>query len=108
MSVLTIRSHKRYALRQSVRLSAPGLRAARGLLIELSAEGCRVSGLPDVRLAAGAPVTLRIDADLALEAQVRWTREGIVGLRLVRPLHRARLEELLALCRGPETRRYGT
>ena len=53
MTVLTIRSHRSYAVRQPVNLRKPGGRAATGLMIELSSEGCRISNLARGQFAVG-------------------------------------------------------
>jgi hypothetical protein len=58
MAVLTIRSHKRYAVRQQVQLGKPGALPAQGLLIELSSEGCRISNLGRCDYTIGEEVTL--------------------------------------------------
>ena len=45
MTVLTIRAHRRYAVRQPVRLVKAGAKPVSGLMIELSSEGIRISNL---------------------------------------------------------------
>lgn len=108
MSILTIRANTRYALRQDVRLEWAGGNSATGLLIELSAEGCRISGLADLKPDLECPVDVTTEG-MTLHCQVRWTRDGVVGLRMIRPLATAELAEMLARTRGPvEVRRYGT
>jgi hypothetical protein len=108
MTVLTIRSSRRYAVRQTVRLRKPGARAASGLLIELSAEGCRISGVERGRFAMGEALTLEFE-DLRLPGFVRWAHDGIVGLRLEAALHPHELADMIARGRGSdELPRYGT
>ncbi|MEO6040378.1 MAG: PilZ domain-containing protein [Croceibacterium sp.] len=94
MTVLTIRSHKRYATRQPVRLrSSPGP-CIDGLLIELSSEGCRISNLHPARFEIAQPVTVVIgDTDYA--GVVRWSHDGIAGVRLDRALHGHEIAGLL-------------
>jgi len=58
MAVLTIRAHRRYAVRQPVRLGRSDGEAARGLLIELSSEGLRISNLGRRDYAIGEEVTV--------------------------------------------------
>lgn len=108
MTVLTIRSHRRYAVRQTVRLRKAGDRAASGLLIELSAEGCRISNVERGRYEIGEAIMLEVD-DLRLPALVRWAHDAIVGLRLDAALHPHELAGLVARGRGnDEMPRYGT
>ena len=108
MTVLTIRSHRRYAVRQTVRLRKPGTRAASGLLIELSAEGCRISNVERGRYQIGEPLTLEFE-DLRLPGFVRWAHDGIVGLRLEAALHPHELADMIARGRGrDDLPRYGT
>jgi hypothetical protein len=108
MTVLTIRAHKRYATRQTVRLAAPGSKAVDGLLIELSSEGCRISNLGAASFMVGQEVTLDIGDD-AYHGRIRWSHDGIAGVRLDRALHTYQVAELLAVSRGGEPeRRYGT
>jgi len=86
MTVLTIRSHKRYATRQNVRLKAGPSKPIEGLLIELSAEGVRISNLRGVNFDIAQEVTVRIgDADY--HGKIRWSHDGIAGVRLDRALH---------------------
>ena len=99
MAVLTIRSHKRYAVRQPVRLGKAGGEAARGLLIELSSEGCRISTLGRCNYTIGEPVTVEL-GDLELGGRIRWAHDGIAGVRLDRALYPSQLGELVARDRG--------
>jgi hypothetical protein len=111
MTVLTIRAHKRYAVRQTVRLQKPGAKPVGGLMIELSSEGVRISNLGRPGLVIGEPVTVEID-DRKFHGRIRWCHDGIAGVRLDVPLYPAQLGELIALGRGEspaaEIRRYGT
>jgi hypothetical protein len=99
MAVLTIRTHKRYAVRQPVRLGKSGAEPARGLMIELSSEGCRISGLSSCDYAIGEEVTLEL-GELSLGGRIRWAHDGIAGVRLVNPLYPSQLGELIARDRG--------
>lgn len=102
MSVLIIRAHKRFAVRRKARLRKAGKRAEEGLLIELSLEGCRISNLTRDAFALDQEVILRIDgAKPPLEGRVRWQNDGTVGLRFLRPLHTAALDQLIRHCREP-------
>ncbi|SRR5690554_2219794 len=111
MTVLTIRAHKRYAARQPVTLRRPeGGAACTGLLIELSSEGFRISNLGRQGLAVGEPVIVELH-DLVFHGKIRWSHDGIAGVRLDRALFANQLSDLLARGRGEapmEVRRYGT
>ena len=111
MTVLTIRSHKRYAVRQIVRLGKVGAKPVSGLMIELSSEGCRISNLGRPGFTIGEPVTVEID-ELKFRGRIRWTHDGIAGVRLDCALFSAELGELIARGRGEspavELRCYGT
>jgi hypothetical protein len=108
MSVVTIRSHKRYAVRQVVNLRKAGGRRAQGLMIELSSEGCRVSNLKRGEHLEGETVTLEI-GEIALRGFIRWAHDGVAGVRLDNALFSNQLAELVAIGRGEqEVARYGT
>jgi hypothetical protein len=110
MTVLTIRAHKRYAVRQPVRLGEPGSPAIGGLMIELSSEGCRISNLGRPGFVIGEPVTVEID-ELEFHGRIRWAHDGIAGVRFDSPLFSHELGDLIARGRGEscsEVRRYGT
>lgn len=94
MTVLTIRAHKRYATRQRVRLRAGRAKAVDGLLIELSAEGIRISNLGPARFDVGQPITVEIN-ERDYQGLVRWSHDGIAGVRLDRALHGHEIAGLL-------------
>jgi hypothetical protein len=99
VSVLVIRAHKRFAVRQKARLRRAGKRALEGLVIELSLDGCRISNLSAQAFAAGQRVMLRIEGAGPIDAHVRWLGQDAVGLRFARPLTNAALDQLIRLCR---------
>jgi len=99
MTVLTIRAHKRYAVRQQVQLAKPGDQASKGLLIELSSEGCRISNLGRCDYTIGEEVTVEL-GELSLGGRIRWMHDGIAGVRLDRALYPSQLGELIARDRG--------
>lgn len=111
MTVLTIRAHKRYAVRQPVLLGKPGAAPVSGLMIELSSEGVRISNLGRPGFAIGDAVTVQIE-DRKFNGRIRWYHDGIAGVRLDTALYSNQLGELIALGRGecpaPDVRRYGT
>ena len=110
MTVLTIRAHKRYAVRQPVRLGKTGAKAISGLMVELSSEGCRISNVERLGFAVGEAVRVEIE-ELEFDGLVRWAHDGIVGVRLDKPLYSNELGNLIARGRGEtcaDERRYGT
>ena len=108
MTVLTIRSHKRYAVRQAIRLRQTGAKPVSGLMIELSSEGCRISNLGRPGFAVGEPVSVEVDG-IELTGKLRWMHDGIAGVRLDTALFSNQLAELIARGRGEAGElRYGT
>jgi hypothetical protein len=99
MTVLTIRAHKRYAVRQPVRVRKPGRQAAQGLMIELSSEGCRISNLGRGAFEIGEAVTVEVD-ELRFAGRIRWAHDGIAGVRLDHALFGGQLGDLIARGRG--------
>ena len=99
MTVLTIRAHKRYAVRQPVKLGKPGVAPAKGLLIELSSEGLRISNLSRGDYAIGEQVTVEL-GELSRGGRIRWSHDGIAGVRRESPLYPNQLGELIARDRG--------
>lgn len=105
MSVLVIRKHQRFAVRQSACLDSAGCKPCPGLLVEVSLDGCRFSLAQFRELAIGQQVSLRIDGFTARNAQVRWADDKRVGLLFDQPLHNAELGALLQDCRTDAERR---
>ncbi len=95
MSVLTVRSHRRYALRMPAKLQGKNRQEANCLLIELSQHGARVSNLGERAYETGEFVTLQTRCGKTLEATVRWAHDGLAGLYLTRSLHLPELSEML-------------
>jgi hypothetical protein len=108
MSVLTIRTHRRYAVRQEVEVGKACGACETGLLIELSSEGCRISNLGRGGYSIGDEVTLDL-GDRRLPGKIRWAHDGIAGVRLDSALFGHELNAIVA--RGREDSplaRYGT
>lgn len=99
MTVLRIRTTRRFAVRQKARLKSDGRRAAPGLLIELSLDGCRISNVDNARFAIGENARVELEGFEPLDGLVRWSQDGFVGLRFARSLSAAVLENLLRSCR---------
>ncbi len=95
MSVLTIRAHKRYAVRLPVTFHKQGRKPANGLLIELSQQGARISNLAGRSYQMGDEVTVTTSCGKELLGVVRWSHDGIAGIRLTRSLHAPEMTELL-------------
>lgn len=99
MSVLRIRSCRRYAVRSEAKLKAKGQRARRCLLIELSQMGARISGLGKHSLSEGDQISLETDHARPIKAVVSWSDENRAGLRLTQPLHLNELSDFVASAR---------
>lgn len=95
VSIRILRAHRRHAVRTGATLSAvPG-----ALLIELSAEGARVSQVDHRAFAEGQCVVLEIAGQPPMGAQVRWAHDRCVGLQFDVPFHAADLAALVIACR---------
>ncbi len=75
-------------------------RVVDGLLIEVSLEGCRISNVNSDMFAFDDCVDVEISGWKSFGACVRWQHDGMIGLRLMQPLHNGELIELVNLCRG--------
>lgn len=95
MTTRAISSASRYAMRVPLSLCPDNAPACTGLLIELSQDGMRVSGLGQLQLHTDQVVTLVVIGSQPLAGTIRWARDGIAGIRLDKPLHLAELEVLL-------------
>ena len=112
MSVMTIRAHKRYAMRLPVQLARKGRKTgAKGLLIELSSKGARISNLGNATYEYGEEVVLGMCDGRELRGTIRWAHDGLAGVTLDSPLHAPQMAEFLeASQRSKAARdlRYGT
>jgi hypothetical protein len=99
MTVLRIRSCKRYAVRRSIRVLGPGDAQNQGLLIEIGQEGGRISGLGDAQFISGDIVVLELQK-WSLPAGVRWSSPGLIGIRFEVPLFIDQLNDLIMQTRG--------
>jgi hypothetical protein len=99
VSLLVIRANKRFAVRQCATLRLHNGREFLGLLVEISLGGCRISNLAACPADVGDQVAVLLGEFEAMRAQVRWTGEGVIGLRFNRPLHHDRLGQAIAFCR---------
>ena len=108
MTVLTIRSHKRYAVRRPVTLREAAGNKRCGLMIELSGEGCRISGVNSLAYTIYQPVTLDLGDGEHLGGRVRWAHDGFVGVKFAAALRPAELGAMIEASRMAPERRYGT
>ena len=113
MTVLKIRMHRRYAARGLIRIQRADGTGVRGLMIELSAHGVRISNLradgEACELAEGERVTVTLEDEHELEGLVRWSHDHIAAVRLDEPLHPSRMARILDIARpDDELRRYAT
>lgn len=99
MSVLTIRSYKRYATRLPVDLRREGRNIVSGLLIELSQQGARISNLGRSKFEMGDAIVIVTPGKLEIEGTIRWAHDGLAGVRLNRSLHLPEMRDLLELNR---------
>jgi hypothetical protein len=107
VSVLVIRSHKRFAVRRPVTLREDSGGKRGGLMIELSNEGCRISGVDSLRYTVDQTVVLDL-GDEKLGGRVRWAHDGFVGVKFAIALRPAELGAMLEASRSAPERRYGT
>jgi len=99
VTILTIRKHKRFAVRRKASLRCADAPSKTALLIELSLDGCRLGLTGNWTYSIGDFVTLSVTGFESRQAQVRWSGQGYVGLRFANPLHVAELDALVRACR---------
>ncbi len=99
MTVLRIRSCRRYAVRRTIHVRGPSVAKSQGLLIEIGQEGGRISGLGDAQFTSGDVVVLELQK-WCLEAKVRWFRPGLIGVRFEMALSVVQLNDLIMQTRG--------
>jgi len=113
MSVLMIRTHRRYALRMPAKLQCERGKTLRCLLRELSQHGLRISNLGEQRFEPGDAVTLDMQGGRSMPGKIRWAHDGVAGMVLDNPLHLPEMSEIIAAGRQhkatqPGEARYGT
>lgn len=104
VTVLIIRSSKRFAVRRPVTLRAAPPKPLGGLMIELSSEGCRISNADSTAYMIDQEVTVELDGGECLPGRVRWAHDGFVGVKFTQPLRHSELAGLLEVSRAPEYR----
>ena len=110
MSVLTIRAHRRYAVRMPATLKRKGCKPAKCLMVELSIEGARLSNLSHASFFEGDEVTLLSECGRELRCLIRWAHDGLAGVKLLDALHLPELARIIESQRQAafETLQYGT
>ncbi|HSG54236.1 MAG TPA: PilZ domain-containing protein [Paracoccaceae bacterium] len=113
MTVLNIRSCRRYAMRLPVSLESTGRKHVTGLLIEISQEGARISNLGKLACSIGQAVHVRTPAGRDLPGVIRWAHDGLAGIHLDPALSLAEMGAIRDELRSaPESRsdrqRFGT
>ena len=94
------RAEPRFVIERDVDLHLQCGSTLTARLVELSRSGCRISEVGQSGLKSSEIVTLLFHRSLMLEASVRWCSHGFAGMRLLRPLHEAELDALVALSRS--------
>lgn len=107
VSVLVIRSHKRFAVRRPISLREEDGGKRGGLMIELSGEGCRISGIDSLRYTIDQTVTLDL-GDEQRAGRVRWAHDGFVGIKFASALRPAELNQMIEASRMAPELCYGT
>lgn len=102
MSVLVVRSHRRFAVRRAVTLRGGGPQCRDGLMFELSTEGCRISNADSAAYDIDQEVTVELDDGKKLRGRIRWAHDGMVGIRFDAALRHHELGRLLEVSRPPE------
>ena len=91
----TRKSDRQFASREIEVLSSTG-ESAPARLHDVSPYGCNVrASAPWLRL--GRFVTLKCDADITVQAIVRWSRDDATGLEFLRPLPEQQIAEFAGL-----------
>jgi len=109
MSVVTIRAHRRYAVRGPIQLARQDGTSSPGLMIEVAAHGCRISNLQGVEFQPGEKIKITSDDGFEFAASVRWAHDGVAGIKLDQPLHARQMAQIVGAMRGEDdARRYGT
>jgi hypothetical protein len=105
MTVTSFRPHRRFAVRQTVRIShaaSANTACAEGLLIELSIRGCRISNIDPSPFANGDAVYLEIEGFSPIHGSVRMADKGVLCLTFATPLYTPALDDLINQCRAPQ------
>lgn len=107
MTVLTIRSCRRYAMRMPVTLESTGRKHGTGLLIEISQEGARISNLGKLACSIGQTVHVLTPEGRDIPGVIRWAHDGLAGIHLDPALSLAEMGAIRnELQSAPESRSY--
>jgi len=108
VSVLVIRTNKRFAVRRPITLHETSGGKRGGLMIELSSEGCRISGVNSLAYTIDQPVSLEFENGECFAGRVRWAHDGFVGVKFASALRQSELGAMLEVSWMAPERRYGT
>jgi hypothetical protein len=108
MTILTIRAHKRHAVREPVWLKKSNGFEVTGLLVDVSSAGCRINHLGGDEFAEGDAAVVELNK-LSLVRSIRWLRQGVAGVRLQKQLDHEQLASIVHRGNGTgNVRQYGT
>lgn len=103
MSILAITRHKRFAVRQKVRLRSVNGDLLSGLMIEVSLETCRISAIAHPGFRVDQVVTVEIEGFGDFRGMIRAAGERCFALRFLQSMPSAELHELVRSA-GDESR----
>ena len=109
MSVLFIRAHERFALRESVMVhwghdNDSGTTTIDGMMSEVSPEGCRIENHGRILPAEGENVVVEWGENNARTGLVRWASDGAIGVRFVQSFGESEMAAMLEACRSDVSR----
>ena len=95
MAAPSIPRHKRFAVRQNVRLRASNGDLVSGMMIEVSLDACRISASGHHPFHAEQVVTVEVDGFGDFRGIIRSAGEHSLVIRFVQPVASAELQELV-------------
>lgn len=95
MAVPPIPRHKRFAIRQNVRLRAGNGEPVSGMMIEVSLDGCRIGALGQHPYRAEQVVTVEVERFGDFRGIIRSAGEHSLAIRFAQPVPSAELQELV-------------
>lgn len=103
MSILAITRHKRFAVRQKVRLRSVNGELLSGLMVEVSLEACRIGAAYHPGFRVDQLVTVEIEGFGDFRGIIRSAGERCFAVRFLQAMPSAELQELVRSA-GDETR----
>ena len=95
MAAPTIPRHKRFAIRQNVRLRAGNGDLVSGMMIEVSLDACRISASRHTGFHAEQVVTVEVEGFGDFRGIIRSAGEHSLAIRFAQPVASAALQELV-------------